>query len=137
MLGAGPRKVVHPAGSTLSTMLSPAMMVAGIGLATEGLLLAAAGFVLAIIDWNRYTAANPWAFPSAKDDPEAAAAAFSGEVTRISLANAGVVFGLSAAALVAVQQGGDDLYALPPAALAALITLWQSNRLTAVLERRG
>lgn len=129
------RTVVVPRGSWLSGAASTAMIVAGVGLAVDGLLLAAAGVLLALLDWDRFKAANPWAFPDPKQDPEAAAAALGGEVARVSLAGTAAIVGSCLVAVAAVQMGDDRLLAVPPAVLAAVMNAAFTRRLIAALER--
>lgn len=116
-----PRKLVEPRGYALVSFCSTAMIVAGVGLAAVGLLLAAAGAVLSVIEFKELRRLNPWLMPEgagAGESPLLAAQPM--RIARVST----IVTALScAAALGAAQVTGDQIAAIPPAVIAGLATL--------------
>lgn len=113
-----------------------AIVVVGIGLAPDGLLLAGAGLMLALIAWERFKRSHARAIAAmreahASDDPEQRAR--TRRLTRVStLAIIGA--GLSAGLALGVVQGtGEWAYALMPATVALLVDWWGTGRMRAAL----
>lgn len=108
---AGGPKLVMPRGYHLVTFVSTAMLVAGIGLAWVGLLLAAAGGVLAYIEFRELLRLNPWIMREGDEDWPLLAPG----PQRLSTISAVVLLIGCGAALAAVQVGDEAWLALPPA----------------------
>lgn len=116
-----PSRLVEPRGYAIVSFLSTAMIVAGVGLAWTGLLLAAAGVVLSIIEFKELRRLNPWLMPEGAGAGESPL--LTEQPMRIARASTiAVVVGCIAAA-GAVQVTGDELSALPPALIAGASTL--------------
>lgn len=116
----GPR-FVEPRGYAIVSFLSTAMIVAGIGLAWEGLLLAAAGVVLSVIEFKELRRLNPWLLPDGAGAGESPLLA--DQPMRIARVSTIVTIIAAFVALAAVQVTGDKLAAVPPAVMAGLATL--------------
>ncbi len=124
------RKLVEPRGYALVSFAATAMVVAGIGLAWTGLLLAAAGAVLSVIELKELQRLNPWLMP---DNPEDSPL-MDPMPRRIGWAGL-LTTGLgSAAALAAAQTTGEPLLVLGPAAIAGATTLVFNAQMRRALE---
>ncbi len=114
-------KLVEPRGYAAVSFLSTAMIVAGVGLAWTGLLLAAAGVVLSVIEFKELRRLNPWLMPEGAGAGESPLLAEQPmRIARTSTIS--VIVGCFVAA-GAVQVTGDALSALPPALIAGFFTL--------------
>ncbi|MFT4034015.1 MAG: hypothetical protein QM679_00400 [Patulibacter sp.] len=114
-------RLVEPKGYALVSFLSTAMIVAGVGLAWSGLLLAAAGGVLSVIEFKELRRLNPWLLPDgagAGDSP-----LLEAQPMRIARISTVVTVVACAAALAAVNVTGDRAAAIVPALLAGFSTL--------------
>lgn len=125
-------RLVEPRGYGLISFLSTAMIVAGVGLAWTGLLLAAAGVVLSIIEFKELRRLNPWLMPEGAGAGEAPLLAE--QPLRIARASTIAVIAGCIAAAGAVQVTGDELAALPPAVIAGLSTLLFNAQLRRALQ---
>jgi hypothetical protein len=114
-------RLVEPRGYGLVSFASTAMIVAGVGLAWVGLLLAAAGVVLSVIEFKELRRLNPWLMPEGAGSGESPLLAE--QPMRIARASTVATIAGCLAAVGAVQVTGDELAALPPAVLAGLSTL--------------
>ena len=132
-LREGP-KLKEPRGYAAMSFTATVMLVAGVGLAWTGLLLAAAGFILSIIEYRELRRLNPWILPSWDDEHAPIAAKLP---MRISILGTLVVVVGSVAALVAVQVSDEPLYALPPALVAAVVTVAFNGPMRRALEAAG
>lgn len=114
------RRLVEPPGYVVGSFVSAAAIVAGIGLAPNGLLLFAAACILSVIEWRRFRAANPWLTLETPDDfrsPE-------GQLfLRWSSIGTGINVALAIGALVLVQLDGRDAGVLGPALVAGVVTI--------------
>lgn len=120
-----------PRGYLLMNALSTAMIVAGVGLAWDGLLLAAAGLLLALIEFKEMRRLNPWLMPEQGNPAESPLLAPAPRrIARVSALTTGIAAGV---ALGAVQVTGDPIAALPSAALAALTEVFFSAQLRRAL----
>ncbi|MBO9534836.1 MAG: hypothetical protein J7513_17825 [Solirubrobacteraceae bacterium] len=117
----GSPRFVEPRGYALVSFISTAMIVAGIGLAWTGLLLAGAGAVLSVIEFKELRRLNPWLMPEGVGAGEAPLLA--AQPMRIARVSTVVTVLSCAVALGAVQVTGDQPAAIPPAAIAGLATL--------------
>jgi hypothetical protein len=114
-------ELVEPPGYALVSFASTAMIVAGVGLAWVGLLLAAAGAVLSVIEFKELRRLNPWLMPEGAGAGEAPL--LSEQPMRIARVSTIVTVISCAAALGAVQVTGDQAAAVPPAIIASLASL--------------
>lgn len=121
----------EPGGYAVVTFISTVMLVAGIGLAWTGLLLAGAGFILGLIEFRELRRLNPWIMPSLED---AGAPIAAKQPMRISFLSTLVLVIGCVAALVAVQVSGDALYALPPAIVTGAVVVLFNRPMKAALE---
>lgn len=112
---------VEPRGYAVVSFVSTAMIVGGVGLAWVGLLLAAAGVVLSVIEFKELRRLNPWLLPEGAGAGEAPLLA--DQPMRIARVSTVVTVIAAAVAVGAVQVTGDQLAAAPPAVLAGLTTL--------------
>jgi hypothetical protein len=120
-VAARPSRLKEPRGYGLVSVVSTAMIVVGVGLAWVGLLLAAAGVVLSVIELKELRRLNPWLLPEgagAAESPLLAA-----QPMRIARASTLTTVLGALAALGAVRLTGDPLAALPPALLAGCSAL--------------
>lgn len=126
-----PGRTVTPASRNgVSTFVSTAMIVGGIGAAWAGLLLAAAGLIVAVVDMREFKRLNPWLFPS---DPEAQTAMLAPEVLKISRWALLSLVAFSAIALGGVLATGNQLTVLVPAFLAGAVGVVQDRHLMRTL----
>lgn len=130
LLRQGPT-LQEPPGYAAISFVATVMLVAGVGLAWSGLLLAAAGFILSIIEYRELRRLNPWILPSWDADYAPIAAK---QPMRISMLGTLVVVIGSFAALVAVQVSEEPLFALPPAIVTALVTVAFNRPMRKALE---
>ncbi len=115
----GGRQLIEPRGYAVVSFVGTAMIVAGVGLAWPGLLLAAAGVVLSIIEFKELQRLNPWLVP---DNPEDSP--LLQEVPRrIGWASLFTTALGAAAALAAAQTTGEPLLVIGPAAIAGATML--------------
>lgn len=121
----------EPGGYALVTFVSTVMLVAGVGLAWTGLLLAAAGFILGLIEFRELRRLNPWIMPSLEDADAPIAAK---QPVRISFLSTLVLVVGSMAALVAVQVSEEPLYAVPPAIVTGFVVVAFNRPMRAALE---
>lgn len=126
------RSVVAVGGDGATTFLSTVMIVAGIGLAWPGLLLAAAGGVLAIIDLREFKRLNPWLFPD--DASPESTAIMAPEVVAISRWALISLIAFSGVALAAVILSEAPVAVLIPAVLAGAVSVLQDRRLLRTLQ---
>lgn len=130
-----PARSVTPASRHgISTFLSTAMIVGGIGTAWPGLLLAAAGLVLAWIDVREFQRRNPWLFPQ---DDGASTPMLAPEVLRLSRWALVSIVAFAALALAGVILTGNRFTVLVPAALAGAAAVVQDRHLLRTLETLG
>lgn len=129
-LTPGP-KLQEPGGYAAVTFVSTAMLVAGVGLAWTGLLLAGAGFILGLIEFRELRRLNPWIMSSLMDEDAPIAAP---AVVRVSFLSTLVLLIGAAAALIAVQVGGEPLFALPPAIVTGVVVVAFNRPMKAALE---
>ncbi|MBJ7473410.1 MAG: hypothetical protein JHD16_19030 [Solirubrobacteraceae bacterium] len=123
------RELVEPPGYAVVTFVSTAMIVAGIGLAWTGLLLAAAGIVLSVIEFKELRRHNAWLLPpNAEDSPLLAK-----EPRRIGWVSLGTTLAGAAAALGAYAVSGNPLAVLPPAVLAGTTSVVLNGQLRRAL----
>lgn len=127
---ASRRELVEPAGYGVVTFASTAMIVAGIGLAWTGLLLAAAGLILSIIEFKELQRLNPWLTPeNLADSP------LTGKTPRrigwVSLVTTLVA---SAFAYAAVERSGEAIMVVGPAAIAGVTALVFNAQMRRALE---
>lgn len=114
-------RFVEPRGYAFVSFASTAMIVAGVGLAWEGLLLAAAGVVLSLIEFKELQRLNPWLLPEGAGAGEAPLLAK--QPMRIARVSTVVTIIAAFIALAAVQVTGDQLAAIPPAVIAGVTSL--------------
>lgn len=112
---------VEPRGYAIVSFLSTAMIVAGVGLAWEGLLLAAAGVVLSVIEFKELRRLNPWLLPDGAGAGESPL--LEAQPMRIARVSTVVTIIAAFIALAAVQVTGDKVAAVPPAVLAGFTSL--------------
>lgn len=112
---------VEPRGYALVSFATSAMIVAGVGLAWAGMLLAAAGVVLSYIEFKELQRLNPWLLPEGAGAGESPL--LEPQPMRIARVSFAVTIISAAAALAAVQVTGDQLAAIPPAVIAGFATL--------------
>lgn len=124
----------EPRGYNVVTFVSAVMIVVGVGLAWPGLLLAGAGFILAIIEGRELMSRNPWIMPSSDETTGPLA---SKQPMRITLAGTAVLVVGSVAAFVAVQASDEPLLALPPAIVTAVVSVLFNKPLRLALEAAG
>jgi hypothetical protein len=115
------RRLKEPRGYGLVSFVSTAMIVAGVGLAWIGLLLAAAGVVLSIIELKELRRLNPWLLPEGAGAGESPLLA--PQPMKIARASTVTTIVGALAAVGAVQVTGDLISAVPPAVIAGLTTL--------------
>lgn len=127
-----PRSVTPASRRGISTFLSTAMIVGGIGTAWPGLLLAAAGAVLGIIDLREFERRNPWLFPRGGNPDESPL--FSPAVLRLSRWAMVSIALCSGLALGLVTMTGERIVVLAPAILAGVIGVLQDRRLIRALQ---
>ncbi len=125
------RRLVTPRGYALVTFASTAMIVAGVGLAWSGLLLAAAGVLLVVIEFKELRRLNPWLLPERGSAAEAPMLAPGPRrIARASRFSMAVAAGM---ALGVVQATGDPAAVIPPAIMAGLAELFFAAQLRRVL----
>src|SRR4051794_9189543 len=105
------RELIEPAGYAVVTFASTAMIVAGIGLAWTGLLLAAAGLLLSVIEFKELQRLNPWLTPENLSDSPLMEPG-PRRIGWISLVTTAVA---AAFAYAAVQQSDEPIMAAIPA----------------------
>lgn len=127
---AASRELVEPAGYGMVTFASTAMIVAGIGLAWTGLLLAAAGLVLSVIEFKELQRLNPWLTP----DDLADSPLMEAGPRRIGWVSLVTTLVAAAFAFAAVQQSGEAIMAVPPAAIAGVTALVFNRQMRRALE---
>lgn len=114
-------RLKEPRGYAAVSFLSTAMIVAGVGLAWIGLLLAAAGVLLSVIEFKELRRLNPWLMPEgagAGESPLLQPAPM--RIARVSTAT--TIFG-ALIAFAAVTTTGEQLAAVPPALIAGISSL--------------
>jgi len=114
------KRFIEPPGYAVVSFAST-MIVAGVGLAWVGLLLAAAGVVLSIIEFKELRRLNPWLLPEGAGSGESPILAPQPmRIARVS--TAATVVG-AIVAVAAVQITANELAAIPPAVIAGLSML--------------
>ncbi|MDQ8044493.1 MAG: hypothetical protein REI11_07805 [Patulibacter sp.] len=124
--------IVEPVGYAVSQFVTSIALVAGIGLAPNGLLLAAAAIIGSVLDLRRFTAANPGVIPETPEEFEGP----RGQVLRrFSLQAVAVMIALSALGLWSVHHDQAQAAALGPALVAGVVTLWLNWRVKTALTK--
>lgn len=127
------RKLDEPKGYALVTFLSTAMLVAGVGLAWTGLLLAAAGIVLSIIEFKELQRLNPWLLP---DDP--ADSPLSDPAPRRVMWASVATTVVAMAFAIAVERATDEpLTVLGPAVIGGLTGLFFNAQFRTAVQAGG
>lgn len=127
---ASGRQLVEPAGYGVVTFVSTAMIVAGIGLAWPGLLLAAAGLVLSVIEFKELQRLNDWLTPqNLAESP-----LMAGAPRRIGWMSLFTTLLGAAAALGAAQTTGEPITVVGPAAIAGVTALVFNAQMRRALE---
>lgn len=116
---AAGRTLIEPKGYAAVTFVSTVMFVAGIGLSWTGLLLAAAGLILSVIEFKELQRLNPWLLP---DNPEDSPLMAPGPRRVIWVSGATTVLG-ALAAVVAYKATDEPLSVIGPAAIAGITTI--------------
>jgi hypothetical protein len=123
--------IVEPIGYAVTQFVASIAIVAGIGLAPDGLLLFAAALILSVIDLRRFRAANPGVIPETPEGFETP----SGKVLmRLSMIATGAIVVLSALSLYLVHREHERVASIGPALVAGVITLFLNWRLKVRLE---
>lgn len=127
---AAGRQLVEPAGYGVVSFVSTAMIVAGIGLAWTGLLLAAAGLVLSVIEFKELQRLNDWLTPTNLADSPL----MERTPRRIGWVSLTTTLVASAFALAAVQRSGEAIMVIGPAAIAGVTALVFNAQMRRALE---